>query len=366
MKLRVTAALLSIVVLLGAGLVAGCAANQAAIAVPTQPAAKPAESSQLANPASTNCIDKGGRLEIVKGQSGESGMCVFSDGSRCEEWAFFRGECRPGAAKSAENSQLANPAAINCVDKGGRLQLVKDPSGESEVCVFADGTRCEEWAFFRGECRPGATKPAVSPTSAEALTRINFDPGGTDYYTDGKLTPREIRGYVLRAAKGQQMSVYVSSPNDNVRLTISGAEDGQPLVRAASDATRWVGDLTLSQDYVIKVVGPDTPTSFALTVSIPARISFASGAVTATVKGKTRSVTTYLVSARAGQTLTAKVVAPGGDVRVSLVGFTDAALQDDAPADPALWVSKLPITQDYAITVLAMRPSEYELTVTIQ
>ncbi|MEA3339639.1 MAG: DUF333 domain-containing protein [Chloroflexota bacterium] len=30
---------------------------------------------------------------------GEYGVCVFSDGSECEEWAFFRGECEPGESE---------------------------------------------------------------------------------------------------------------------------------------------------------------------------------------------------------------------------------------------------------------------------
>jgi len=50
---------------------------------------------QMANPASVNCIDKGGTLEIITATDGSQfGMCKFSDGSQCEEWAFFRGECQ--------------------------------------------------------------------------------------------------------------------------------------------------------------------------------------------------------------------------------------------------------------------------------
>jgi hypothetical protein len=29
---------------------------------------------------------------------GQFGICVFADGSECEEWAFFRGECAPAGA----------------------------------------------------------------------------------------------------------------------------------------------------------------------------------------------------------------------------------------------------------------------------
>ncbi|MFM7173460.1 MAG: DUF333 domain-containing protein [Caldilinea sp.] len=37
----------------------------------------------------------GGTLEIRQGEGGEVGYCVFADGSECEEWALFRGECTP-------------------------------------------------------------------------------------------------------------------------------------------------------------------------------------------------------------------------------------------------------------------------------
>ena len=52
---------------------------------------------QLANPASVFCEEQGGKLEIRTGEDGgQDGFCVFEDGSECEQWAFFRGECKPG------------------------------------------------------------------------------------------------------------------------------------------------------------------------------------------------------------------------------------------------------------------------------
>jgi hypothetical protein len=54
-----------------------------------------ATSFALANPASLNCTAKGGNLFIITGTSGSSGLCTFKDGSSCEEWAFYRGECGP-------------------------------------------------------------------------------------------------------------------------------------------------------------------------------------------------------------------------------------------------------------------------------
>ena len=49
----------------------------------------------VANPASTYCIEQGGELKLEN----EVGNCYFDDGSMCEEWAFFRGECQKGENK---------------------------------------------------------------------------------------------------------------------------------------------------------------------------------------------------------------------------------------------------------------------------
>jgi putative hemolysin len=51
---------------------------------------------KIANPASTHCVERGGEVEIMSAPGGQFGVCVFDDGSRCEEWDFFRGECKPG------------------------------------------------------------------------------------------------------------------------------------------------------------------------------------------------------------------------------------------------------------------------------
>ena len=47
----------------------------------------------LANPASVNCAQKGGRRESKTGEKGEYTMCHLPDGTICEEWALFRGTC---------------------------------------------------------------------------------------------------------------------------------------------------------------------------------------------------------------------------------------------------------------------------------
>ena len=54
--------------------------------------AEPDDSVGLANPASTYCVEKGGKLEIRNEARGAVGYCHLPDGRVIEEWAFFRKE----------------------------------------------------------------------------------------------------------------------------------------------------------------------------------------------------------------------------------------------------------------------------------
>ena len=57
---------------------------------------------------------------------------------------------------STELSKLANPASVYCEKQGGVSEIVTAPDGsQSGVCRFEDGSECEEWAYFRGECQMG-------------------------------------------------------------------------------------------------------------------------------------------------------------------------------------------------------------------
>lgn len=64
----------------------------------TCPAAGIDSGSQLPNPASVNCLEQSGNLDIrTENDGSQRGFCVFSDGSECEEWQLFRGECQKGS-----------------------------------------------------------------------------------------------------------------------------------------------------------------------------------------------------------------------------------------------------------------------------
>jgi putative hemolysin len=90
MRTRVTVSVAALL-LLGA-LLAGCQEGR-----PPANVVEPPGGIGLPNPASVYCEEQGGALEILTDdEGGQYGVCRFDDGSACEEWAFFRGECAPG------------------------------------------------------------------------------------------------------------------------------------------------------------------------------------------------------------------------------------------------------------------------------
>lgn len=73
---------------------------------PDQAEETPVESG-LANPASENCIQQGGQVEIRQGAAGEYGVCIFDDGRSCDEWALYHGVCEPHQVLLAFFGRLA-------------------------------------------------------------------------------------------------------------------------------------------------------------------------------------------------------------------------------------------------------------------
>jgi len=91
--------------------------------------------------------------------------------------AVLTTSCQPAAVPSATPAMpgTANPASVFCEEHGGRLEIREDPSGgQMGICVFADGSECNEWAYFRGECAPGESLSSDSTIPSD--TAISAGP----------------------------------------------------------------------------------------------------------------------------------------------------------------------------------------------
>lgn len=76
----------------------------------------------IANPASTYCINHGGTLQMKTGPAGQYGMCAFPNGSQCEEWQYYRGECSPTQA-STTNSTSMHGTSVNPNSTNSTVQI---------------------------------------------------------------------------------------------------------------------------------------------------------------------------------------------------------------------------------------------------
>jgi putative hemolysin len=54
---------------------------------------------------------------------------------------------------------IANPASVFCVQQGGTVEIVDEAGGQIGYCNLPDGTRVEEWEYFRSENPSSTTEP---------------------------------------------------------------------------------------------------------------------------------------------------------------------------------------------------------------
>jgi putative hemolysin/glutaredoxin len=108
----------------------------------------------LPNPASVNCEEQGGTLQIeTQPDGGQFGLCYFEDNRQCEEWALFRGDCPVGGI---DVSGYETEAGRFCAISGGMYAANGTDAANNEAgsCTLPDGTVCEAQAFYEGRCGP--------------------------------------------------------------------------------------------------------------------------------------------------------------------------------------------------------------------
>lgn len=139
----------------------------------------------MANPASVFCVDQGGKLEIRHTVDGDTGYCLFSDGSECEEWAFYRGECKPGGASTP--AAVVTSPAIPTDDLLAQIQAAL-PAGAFEgiqvLPLTVPAGSPPLWAVFSTGLRNFQLEPLPnhflaiythSDAGWQELARVNLD-----------------------------------------------------------------------------------------------------------------------------------------------------------------------------------------------
>ena len=82
---------------------------------------------------------------------------------------------------------MPNPASVHCTQTGNKLEIRTAADGSQYgICVFPDGSTCDEWAYYRGTCGPAAP---TSPTPA-------MTPGATSTASEGNTGENASGGYM--------------------------------------------------------------------------------------------------------------------------------------------------------------------------
>lgn len=108
---------------------------------------------QIANPASTNCVNKWWQLKMENiSWLWEYWVCIFEDNRQCEEWALFRWECPEWGVKVTwYTTEAAKMCAISWWD-----YVIKLPANEVEKekwnCIFKDIV-CDAEDYYFWKCK---------------------------------------------------------------------------------------------------------------------------------------------------------------------------------------------------------------------
>jgi putative hemolysin len=131
-----------------------------------------------------------------------------------------------------DQAGLPNPASVFCEEQGGKVEIRTDASGnQMGVCLFEDGSECDEWAFFRGECQPGQTGspglPASEPRYVNDVYGFSFDPPSDWSFEEKHVSSDEVLGdYLVFSRSGYSMFVGYQWANEAFKPFRTGMPQG--------------------------------------------------------------------------------------------------------------------------------------------
>ncbi|MCX6743167.1 MAG: DUF333 domain-containing protein [Candidatus Parcubacteria bacterium] len=117
----------------------------------------------IANPAAVKCAQIGGKSESYQSEGGEAAICIFTDKSICEQWAYFRGECKIGQCqKECQKVGTASEGWYNsCTNE--LLQLTKCSAPQKQPAIAEQNIQVTN---------PLANQQLTSPFKVEGRARV--------------------------------------------------------------------------------------------------------------------------------------------------------------------------------------------------
>ena len=166
-------------------------------------------------------------------------------------------------ATGIPQANMPNPASLYCEQNGNKLEIVTAADGsQSGICIFPDGSSCDEWAYYRGECGP-ATQ--TSPTPAKTIeSTVNasggyMPPGATEAIVDwwGVIKSTEpgaqFDDYFERQDLGQVIYFGIDSMDPGIKSQIEALRDSGKVVHVYGVLVSNVPDYNGSQVLVDRI-----------------------------------------------------------------------------------------------------------------
>jgi putative hemolysin len=147
------------------------------------------------------------------------------------------------AAADMPQAGMPNPASVYCTQKGNKLEIrtVADGS-QNGICVLPDGSTCDEWAYYRGECGPAAQKSPTPAMTIEATTEASV---GTEEQASGGYMPpgateemADWWGVIKSTQPGAQYDDYFERRDLGQNFIYFGIDSMDPAVKPQIEALR--------------------------------------------------------------------------------------------------------------------------------
>ncbi len=271
----------------------------------------------------------------------------------------------------AANPTIANPSLIFTGQvlniPGAPIPVTGNQPGVYTVqkgdTLFGIGQHFKLTVAELREANPNLSSTITAGQVLNIPARIQFAAGGTAAIVQGQLGANRKHYYLLNAGANQTLEATLQGTT-GLTLAIFGA-DGS-TVKSASNTLTFRGVLPKTQDYILVAASGSSATDYSLSLDIPVRIHFASGATSAAQTGTVPANLSqfFILKGAKGQTLQVSAT-PQTKLQLIIYGVDGSVLRSGM-GEGAAFTGVLPSTQDYILTLKSANQAQgFTLNVSI-
>jgi putative hemolysin len=141
--------------------------------------------------------------------------------------------CKTETPVPTGTNEIPNPATVFCKENSGTSEMRQAADGSiAGFCLFSDGSECDEWTYFRGECKVG---DSLKTNEVVETPGITLQPGTeevSDWWGTIRSTPAgaQFNDYFERQDLGQVISYGIDSIDPTLQSQIEALRDSGKIV----------------------------------------------------------------------------------------------------------------------------------------